>query len=108
MASVKTEPKSRVKLPQEGDKLWLSKYALTKGLIEVVVESVGSDQSVPVSVICAPHGYSVVYELGKDLHATREEAEEAAKSALRKKIVQLEKQMITLRKMTFKSKSSPP
>ena len=97
MATIKSEMKSRVKPPNKGDKLRMSKYALTTGLVEVVVESVDGAQ-------ITPKDYSVSYELGKDLHATWAEAEAAAKTALRKKIVQLEKQMITLRKMTFKPK----
>lgn len=97
MATIKSEMKSRTKSPQVGDKLWFSKYALTHGLEQLVVESVNGLQ-------ITPKGYSASYELGKDLHETWEQAEAAAKASLRKKIVQLEKQMLILRKMTFKPK----
>ena len=84
-------------VPKKGDKLWLSKYALTEGIEQIVVGSVHG-------IMVTPEGCSKAYEMGQYLHGTWDEAQKSASSALRKKIIQLEKQLLTHRKMTFKPK----
>lgn len=80
---------------KSGDKLWLTRYALTEGILRVVADTVEGTQVTIQST-------GKIYEMGVDLHATWEQAHEAAMQAQRRKIVQLEKQLIVHRRMTFK------
>lgn len=109
MSILRTLQRKRVALPclrevaatpaphtaKPGDTLWLTKHALSTGIERVVA---GAVQGNSVTL----QSCSKTYEMGIDLHSTWDKAHEAALEAQRRKIVQLEKQLIAHRKMTFK------
>ena len=83
---------------EKGQKLWLSKYALSRGINEQMAET-GLIEGKYVRVrVC---GYWVLYTLGRDIHATRAEAVKAAETARIIKIASLRKQIAKLEKLTF-------
>ena len=81
---------------RKGQKLWLSKYALSSGINERVMAT-GLIEGKYVRVC----GYWVLYTLGRDIHATRAEAVKAAEAARIIKIASLRKQIAKLEKLTF-------
>ena len=82
------------KKPKPGDALWLSRHALTKGILPVVAESV-KDHHIKVQ------GRSTLYEWNVDVHPDWESAASAAQESLRSKVKALEKQLMGLRKVNF-------
>lgn len=78
-----------------GDTLWLTRHSLSEGIERAVAVAVQGN-----SVTLQSCGKA--YEMGVDLHKAWDEAYAAALETQRRKIVQLEKQLISHRKMTFK------
>lgn len=81
---------------EKGQKLWISKYALS-GVIKEVVAGRQSDQH---RYICV-EGTWDVYTLGRDIHLTHADAVKAAEAARIKKTELLRKQIAKLEKLTF-------
>ena len=80
-----------------GQRLWRSKYALTKGIDEVVArEDVCSS-----GYIRLEGDFWGVFKLGRDVHETAEGAIKAAEAARAKRIASLEKQIAKLKALTF-------
>lgn len=77
-------------------KIYLSKYALTKGITELDAVIKG-DSAYPGR----PFMSFVSFALGKDAHHTREEAVAAAENMRKQKISALKKQIAKLEKMSF-------
>lgn len=76
--------------------LYLTKYALTSGIIEV--EEIGTrfdDKTIKLK------GYFNFFYLGKDVFHTYEEAKIVAEQMRDKKIESVKKQLKKLEKMTF-------
>ena len=74
--------------------MWCSKYALTGGITEHKGQA---DEE-----FFWPEGWScTIWEIGKDAHATREEAVAVAEKKRVRKIQSVEKQLARLRNMTF-------
>lgn len=80
-----------------GQRLWRSKYALTAGIEEVVSRA---DVSRPEYIRLEGHGWNL-FTLGRDVHATREEAVSAAEAMRAKKLNSLRKQIKKLEAMAF-------
>lgn len=81
---------------EKGQKLWLSKYALSSGIKEVVADK-QSDGHKYIRI----KGAYVLYVMGREIHVTRAEAVNAAEAARTKKIDSLRKQIAKLEKLTF-------
>jgi len=82
---------------EKGQKLWLSKYALSSGMREV--EALGlyaADQNLAMIA-----GTWEIYRIGRDVHTTRNEAAISAEAARIKKIASLRKQIAKLEKLSF-------
>lgn len=81
-------------------KVWISKYALTRGIFEIEAErceSIDPDMIAQVSV-----RYQTTYHgEGKEWHLTKEAAIERANRMRDDKIISLQKQMTKLNKLTF-------
>lgn len=86
----------------KGQKLWLSKYALSDGIGEVVVRS-DQDESKYVFLV----GHYSCYTLGRDVHLTKSGALVAAEALRIKKIGSLKKQIAKLEKLSFAAESQP-
>ena len=80
-----------------GQRLWKSKYALTKGIKEVV-SSEDADDSGYIQL--EEHSWTR-FRLGRDVHATREEAVSAAKAMRVKRLNILRKKIKKLEAMVF-------
>ena len=80
-------------------KIWIRKYALSSGITEHECEPPreGSDHVYPGS----PFAGYIGFRLGREAHATPEEAAKAAEAARIKKIANLLKQIAKLEKMSF-------
>ena len=81
---------------EKGQKLWLSKYALSSGIKEVVA----AQQYDPGQYIRADGAWDI-YKMDHEIHVTRAEAAKAAEAARIKKIDSLRKQIAKLEKLTF-------
>ena len=81
------------------EKFWISKYALSKGIIEVNAEiSENSDQIIK----CYIEGYHMTFfGENKEWHRTWEEAFEMAEKRRDKRIASLKKQLKTLEQLKF-------
>lgn len=79
-------------------KIWISKYALSGGITEHEC-----DPPKDGSYYVYPRGETeyVSFKLGRDAHATPEEAAQAAEAARVKKIASMRKQIAKLEKLTF-------
>lgn len=78
-------------------KVWIAKYALTKGIFEIQVEQLGVDGQ------CV-HGKAwndSYYGEGREWHRTKESAIVKAKEMRQKKIESLKKQIEKLEELTF-------
>lgn len=86
-------------------KVWVTKYALTQGILEKEVEICSSDVSGHMIKITgtgigwSPSEY--YYGNGKEWHETKESAIKMAEFMRLKKIESLKKQIIKLEKMKF-------
>jgi hypothetical protein len=80
-------------------KIWISKYALSNGITEHDCEppEEGSTRVFPGK----PFAPYVGFTLGRDAHATPQEAAKAAEAARLKKIASVRKQLAKLEKMSF-------
>ncbi|MGR9107812.1 MAG: hypothetical protein ACU843_12855 [Gammaproteobacteria bacterium] len=78
-------------------KYWISKYALTSGIVEV--ESDPPKAEFGNSIF--PKGYCSSFRIGKDAHEKLEEAVKKAEEMRLKKISSLRKQIEKLEKMRF-------
>jgi len=79
-------------------KIWNSKHALTKGLIEQEAEEVG-DKLVKIGILQYLHGE------GRNWHRTKEQAVERAEVMRKKRIASLRKQLERLESMRFDANS---
>lgn len=79
--------------------LYLTKYALTKGIIEVKEEQLDKRYLNENSVKLV--GYFDHFHFGKDVFKTREEAKKVAEQMRDKKLESVKKQLKKLEKMTF-------
>lgn len=79
--------------------IWVSKYALTKGILKV--ENAETSDDFPIIAMC---GYVSYY--GNDWHRTEAEAIARAEEMRVAKIKSLEKQITKLRAMTFGEKGN--
>ena len=86
---------------EKGQKMWLSKYALSRGINEQMAETGLIEGKKWKYVRVRVCGYWVLYTLGRDIHATRAEAVKAAETARIIKIASLRKQIAKLEKLTF-------
>lgn len=80
-----------------GQRLWLSKYALTGGIEEVVS---GQDEHQSAYIRLEGYGWTF-FKLGREVHLTREEAVSAAEAMRVKKLNSLRKQIKKLETLTF-------
>lgn len=81
---------------EKGQKLWISKYALSGGIQEVMsCKQVDDEKHIRVE------GTWKGYTLGRDIHLTHADAVKAAEAARIKKIELLRKQIAKLEKLTF-------
>lgn len=78
-------------------KVFISKYALSKGIIEVEAERY-DEQSVYVKL---PNAHVSSMFSGKNWHLTRKEAVDRAEAMRDAEIVRLEKKIQALKKLTF-------
>ncbi len=82
---------------KKGQKVWLSKYALTEGIEETAAQSECiDDQYIKVE---ARQWY--IYKLGRDVHLSREGAAKEAEAMRKKKIASLQKQIQKLEALKF-------
>lgn len=81
------------------EKIFITKYALTKGILEKEVEI--RDYGYGYEIAYAKGEFSS-YSLGKEAFRTREQAMERAEKMRLKKIASLKKQIEALEKMKFK------
>jgi len=80
-----------------GQRLWTSKYALTKGIEEVVSRE---DARASGYISLEGHFWTLL-KVGRDIHATREEAVSAAEAMRVKKLNSLRKQIKKIEALTF-------
>lgn len=80
-----------------GQRLWLSKYALTDGIKEVVSRE---DEHDSEYIHLEEHFWNL-FKIGRDVHTTRQEAVLAAEAMRRKKLDSLRKQIKKLEAMVF-------
>jgi uncharacterized membrane protein YeiH len=85
---------SKTKL-KAGDKAWLSKNALTNGVMECVVTGAFGGRIRTTIYHWKP------FTAGKDVHATRAEAVAAAEEMRKRRIESLRKQIADLEALTF-------
>lgn len=78
-------------------KVWISKYALTTGIIEIEAKETHS----PSMVADASDPLSMFHGEGKEWHKSKEEAFQRAEIMKKKKIESLEKQIEKIKKMKF-------
>jgi hypothetical protein len=79
-------------------KIWISKYALSGGITEHECEGPdGADCVYPG----APFMNYIGFKMGRDAHATKEDAVKAAEAARIKKVAALKKQIAKLEKTVF-------
>jgi hypothetical protein len=76
------------------EKFWLTKYALSVG----VVQEVEGERTLGSYVTVRPHGF---YSLGRDVFTDRAAAIANADARRLRKIAALERHLAKLRKMTF-------
>jgi hypothetical protein len=83
-------------------KVYLSKYALSLGIVEceVTYKSGGRDY-VQLKKISDGQGFHDYYKIGRDVFDSRELAVEAANKIKDKKIASLHKQLANLEKIKF-------
>jgi hypothetical protein len=74
-------------------KMWISKYALTKGVYEASGKIVGD--------YFYPELEYISCRIGKEVHKTRKQAIVAAEKTRTKKLASLEKQLAALKELTF-------
>lgn len=79
--------------------LYLTKYALSKGIIEVSEDQLDQRYTREDSVKLI--GYMDHFHFGKDIFRTYEEAKKVAEQMRDKKIESVKKQLKKLEKMTF-------
>lgn len=77
-------------------KVWITKYALTQGILEVEAKDLGDDMIKTVEKY--PSYYS---KEGRDWHRTKESAISKAEEMRQKKIASLKKQIEKLEAMKF-------
>ena len=82
---------------QEGQTLWLTKYALTDGIEEVISCDADTGRGY---VFLSGRSWSS-YKLGRDVHLTHEGAVRAAEAMRKKKIASLRKQVEKLEALKF-------
>lgn len=84
-------------------KVWITKYALTKGIIETDVyeECLGTDPSGNMISVKSNGYVSYFHGKGNDWHTTKESAIQKAEEMRKKKISSLKKQIEKLEKMRF-------
>ena len=81
-----------------GMKVWITKYALTSGILEKEVKDFGDG-----SVREIENSFPIYYHgEGKEWHRTKESAIAKAEEMRKKKIASLKKQIEKLEKMEFK------
>lgn len=78
-------------------KLWVTKYALTKGIYRQEMEDPGHALEDQECVYASGQGQGFCY--GSECFLDRDEAREMARSMARKKIASLEKQIVKLREL---------
>lgn len=81
---------------EKGQKLWLSKYALSSGIKQQMAKE-GLIEGKYVGVCNSFY----LYTLGRDIHLTHADAVKAAETARIKKIESLRKQIAKLEKLTL-------
>jgi hypothetical protein len=80
-------------------KVWITKYALTKGIFSVDVEVIGEETQM---VLTVGEAYSrSFHHEGDDWHRTSEGAVAKAEEMRLKKIASLKKQIAKLEKLSF-------
>lgn len=79
-------------------KVWITKYALTQGIIELEIENESDDPN--VIYFKGSHGFSSSYR-GKDWHKTKEDAIKRAEEMAQKKIESLQRQIIKICDLKF-------
>ena len=85
-------------------KVWISKYALTQGILEAEGQP---STSTPATMICESTGpftdivFPYFHGEGREWHRTEAEAKIKANEMVQCKIKSLEKQLAKLRKMVF-------
>lgn len=80
-----------------GQRLWKSKYALTKGIEEVVSREDADDSGY---IRTDKHSWNL-FKIGRDVHTTRQEAVLAAEAMRVKRLNSLRKQIKKLEALTF-------
>lgn len=78
-------------------KVWVSKYGLSKGVYELEVDSAHSNGYVIQGFFYG--------RMGRDVHQTREEAEERVRVMAKRKLVSLKEQMKKLLKIVNKGEA---
>lgn len=76
-------------------KVWITKYALTKGILEKEVEDCGD------GMIKEKESHFPTYYHGTEWHSEKQSAIEKAEEMRKKKIASLKKQMEKLERMKF-------
>lgn len=79
---------------------YITRYALTKGIIKVDGEK---SKDFPTMIVCNYEGYTTHFH-GEDWHAAKEDAISKAEQMRKKKIASLEKQLEKFRTMEIKIK----
>ena len=77
-------------------KVWITKYALTDGIIETEIETQD-----PVWTVFKNNTMLYTKNFGKDFHTSKEEAKLKAEEMRQKKIASLKKQIDKLERMRF-------
>ena len=77
-------------------KVWITKYALTKGIVETETETQN-----PVWTVFKNNTMLYTKNIGKDFHTSKEEAKLKAEEMRQKKIASLKKQIDKLERMRF-------
>lgn len=77
-------------------KAWITKYALTKGIMEIKASPTGNPE-----MIEGPGSLEYYHGEGRDWHRTRESALERAEVMRTNMIISLEKRIKNLRKMEW-------
>ncbi len=87
-------------------KFWVTKYALTQGIIEVEAEE--PPEKSPDMLVVRPGADSEMFSFsftqylhGSEWHRTREDAVKEAESMRVKKIASLEKSILKIKKLKF-------
>lgn len=81
--------------------IWITKYALTRGIIKTTLIEVIDDTMVTVSW---PGGLNEkAYFHGNEFHFTAEKAIEAANQLVKKKCAALERQLVKLKQRRFET-----